>query len=89
MPKYDGPATIVAGDLEICVEAHLRTHTPGELSSWSGSVRADPSEDFYEVLVSNDVKIRLPDGRTGDIIPGRTTVGSGLLPIHGTGPAPF
>lgn|GEM_PF-5443110 len=89
MTTYNGPATIVAGDVEIEVEATLATSFDGALTSWAGSVEAEGGEDFYEVMRSDDVKIRMPDGSEGAIVPTHTSVGTGQLEVQGSGKAPF
>ncbi|MFD4258257.1 hypothetical protein ACFWR9_11650 [Streptomyces sp. NPDC058534] len=90
MAIYNCPATIIADGNEISVEASLGSSHDGTFRSWEGSVEAtEDGEDFYDVMISDDVKIRMPDGREGVVVPTYTSVGSGRLDVTGSGPAPF
>ncbi|MEU3183094.1 DUF4873 domain-containing protein [Streptomyces sp. NPDC006923] len=90
MSNYQGPATLVAGDSEIEVEATLSASLSGAVRQWGGSVQtSEAGEDFYAALDSADVKIRFPDGQEGTVVATHTAIGSGRLRVSGTGAIPF
>lgn len=86
MTTYQGPAVALIGCDEIPVTADLATHVDGGLQSWDGSLKADPSVDWFD---DGPATLRLPDGREGEFIATSGTVGSGSVEIQGSGPAPF
>jgi hypothetical protein len=89
---YIGPATVVASNGLIPVEAELfiendRTGTT-VLRTWSGRLEANTDVNVFAVATS-PCTLRLPDGREGTFTPGRVTVGTGVIPVTGCGLAPF
>lgn len=90
MDSYQGNATLLVGDTEIPVTAELEADRSGPFDDWGGRVRtSDSDEDFYLAMDSDEVKIRLEDGREGTVVPTGTSVGSGVLTVSGSGPIPF
>ncbi|MFJ4919467.1 DUF4873 domain-containing protein [Streptomyces sp. NPDC088725] len=89
MSNYQGPATLVAGDSEIEVEATLSGSRAGAVQ-WGGSVQTGgTTADFFAAMEKDDVRIRLPDGREGAVAVTHTTIGSGRLRVSGSGAIPF
>ncbi|MFF3848029.1 DUF4873 domain-containing protein [Streptomyces sp. NPDC002328] len=85
--SYQGPATVIADGAEVSVKADLQIHQePGGMTSWDGSLQADPSVDFWD---ADETRLRMPDGREGAFIATRGVVGSSEVEIQGSGPAPF
>ncbi|MCX4825006.1 DUF4873 domain-containing protein [Streptomyces sp. NBC_01142] len=90
MSNYQGPAVLIAAGSHFEVHATLSAARSGAHGGWGGSVQTDdPAEDFYTALERGQVKIRLPDGREGDVVATRTAIGSGRLRVSGSGPTPF
>lgn len=86
-----GPATLVTHDgAEIPVTATLRIVRPRiGLPSWEG--RVSGIHDLWDAFQTQDAKLRIPNGREGDII--LTQLGGTGNPtgaqIQGSGPPPF
>lgn len=90
MSNYQGPATLIAGAAQLEVHATLSGSRAGQAEEWGGSAQTDgSSDDFFTALANDSAKLRLPDGREGDVIAKRTAIGSGRLKISGSGPSPF
>ncbi|MEV8389883.1 MULTISPECIES: DUF4873 domain-containing protein [unclassified Streptomyces] len=90
MSNYQGPATLVAGDSEIAVEATLCASLSGEVRQWGGSVQTvDAGEALRAALAGGDVRIRFPDGQEGAVVATHTAIGSGRLRVSGSGTIPF
>ncbi|AVZ71719.1 hypothetical protein SLUN_05460 [Streptomyces lunaelactis] len=90
MSNYQGPATLIAGGAQIEVVATLSGGRSGPGSEWGGSVQTDSAaQDLCSSMNNNEVKLRLPDGREGDVVATSTAIGSGRLKVSGRGPMPF
>ncbi|MFJ2111886.1 MULTISPECIES: DUF4873 domain-containing protein [unclassified Streptomyces] len=90
MSNYQGPATLVAGESEVQVEATLSGSRVGETRQWGGSVQTeDAGEGFELALDGADLRIRFPDGRERPVVATRTAIGSGRLRVSGSGEIPF
>jgi len=83
MVSYNGPATLVVGDHEVEVEAHLVSNRePEHLGDWGGFLTCDPDTLFN--LLGETVTVRLPNGREGTVV----VLGGGKVE-GGGGPPPF
>ena len=90
MSDYEDEAVLLVGDRKIKVDAYLDADRSGPITGWDGYVEArDDSEDFHDAMSTDDVRIRLANGREGDVVPTNTSVGSARLYISGSGPIPF
>ncbi|MDJ0462315.1 DUF4873 domain-containing protein [Streptomyces sp. H27-C3] len=90
MSNYQGPATLIAGDSKIEVEATLSSGPSGALSQWGGSVQTrEAAEDFYTAMKDVDVSLLLPGGEECPVVATPTAIGSGRLRISGSGTIPF
>jgi hypothetical protein len=90
MSDYHGDAVLLVGDREIEVQAHLHADRTGPLHEWGGYVEAeDEAEDFYDAMNSDNVRIRLNNGREGNVVPTNTTIGSLRMDLSGSGAIPF
>lgn len=91
--SYNEDAVIVAGDVEIPVRAQLKKrYTRERQESWSGTLFVeDASVDLYPLHESDDLVLRLPDGREGRFMADWTIVDgvAGPITIRGSGRAPF
>jgi hypothetical protein len=96
---YRGPATIVTTRGEIPVTADLFLE-PADLApesgagsesasrAWSGRIETAQDINIFTVA-TGPCTLRLPNGRESTVLPGIVTVGTGVIPVTGTGPAPF
>jgi hypothetical protein len=90
MSNYQGPATLVAGDSEIQVEATLSASLSGEVRQWGGSLQTgEMEEDLAAALASGDLRIRFPGGQEGAVVATPTAIGNGRLRVYGSGTIPF
>lgn len=89
MTTYNGPATVVASDIEYTVTAELAITTDGGLREWHGTLTAPDEATAWAIFNSNDTRLRLGDGRKGSFIAGAFDADSAELRIQGSGPAPF
>lgn len=91
---YQGPAVVLINgseypavvDLEISVERNDYTVVR---KSWDGTIDSDPSIGWFTSPTDGTATLRMPDGREGRFIATAGSLGSGLVEISGTGPAPF
>ncbi|MGX1881753.1 DUF4873 domain-containing protein [Streptomyces sp. NPDC055287] len=89
MSNYQGPAVLITGNAQIDVVATLSGGRSGALE-WGGSAQTDQvPEEFYAVMDSGQVTLRLADGREAAVVAKRTAIGSGRLKISGIGSIPF
>jgi hypothetical protein len=94
MTTYNGPATLLFGDDEYPVHAQLRSGMSGRLTTWSGSITAQPDKpaDMWAVThAGSNARLRLPDGSEGEFMPSSSNMMSNpdVLQIKGSGPTPF
>ncbi|MET9554524.1 hypothetical protein [Streptomyces sp. NPDC006645] len=90
MTTYQGPVTVVAGDVEATMQADLSVTDRGGAKSWSGHLSEYEDTDMFKVLTSDTAVMRLPNGREGRfVLEGRLTSGQIAMGVLGSGPAPF
>ncbi|MFC8593603.1 hypothetical protein [Streptomyces atroolivaceus] len=90
MTTYQGPVTVVAGDVEATMRADLSSTQQDGTKSWGGSLSGYEDADMFEVLTADTAVMRLPDGHEGRfVLQGRLTPGQGAVAVLGSGPAPF
>jgi hypothetical protein len=87
--SYSGEATLVWADGQADVFVNLMTHGDGDgLKEWSG--HAEPTDDArtLRAFEAGELKVRLPDGRTGKAI-ARSYLEDGTLTLMGDGRPPY
>lgn len=90
MTTYQGPVTVVAGDVEATMQADLSTSDQGGKTSWSGHLSEYEDADMFKVLTADTAVMRLPNGQEGRfMLQGKLTPGQAAVDVLGSGPAPF
>lgn len=90
MTTYQGPVTVVAGDVEVTMHADLSMTERGRTASWGGHLSDYEDEDMFKVLTADTAVMRLPDGREGRfVLEGKLAPGQTAMDVLGSGPAPF
>lgn len=90
---YNGPATIVVGNLEIPATVSLAKRIVGNIPEWDGTVSvAEEHVNTFEAAVwdlTDHLQVRVPEGREGNAIIRQMNAGSGHAVLSGSGPAPW
>jgi hypothetical protein len=90
MTTYQGPVTVVAGDVEATMQATLSVTEEGEEKSWGGRLSDYDDADMFKVLTADTAVVRLPNGKEGRFqLEGKLTPGQAAVAVRGSGPAPF
>ncbi|MFD0021638.1 hypothetical protein [Streptomyces sp. NPDC058382] len=88
--RYEGDAVLVAGRLQIPVEAHLVT---AGHDGWHGSLRGVPTSRVFDLNDSAELRLGMPNGqvRRVHLEPASHAHESEftVVPVTGDGPAPF
>ncbi|MET7647097.1 hypothetical protein ABZS83_26425 [Streptomyces sp. NPDC005426] len=88
--RYEGDAVLVAGHVQIPVEAHLVTKEP---DGWHGSLRGVPTSRVFDLHDSDVLRLSMPDGQVRQVHlePASHAHESEftVVPVYGDGPAPF
>lgn len=81
---------LVAGHLQIPVEAHLVTV---DADGWRGSLRGVPTSRIFDLQDSDELRLTMPDGQVRQVHlePASHAHESEftVVPVSGDGPAPF
>ncbi|WP_434598031.1 hypothetical protein [Streptomyces sp. A5-4] len=90
MTTYQGPVTVVAGDVDTSMQADLSITERGRTKSWGGHLSHYEDVDMFKVLTADTAVMRLPDGEEGRfVLQGKLTPGQTAMGVLGSGPAPF
>ncbi|MGC5533682.1 hypothetical protein [Streptomyces sp. SR-10] len=90
MTTYQGPVTVVAGDVEATMQADLSIAERGGTKSWGGHVSDYDNADMFKVLTADTAVMRLSNGQEGRfVLQGKLTPGQTAIGVLGSGPAPF
>ncbi|WP_139238367.1 hypothetical protein [Streptomyces aidingensis] len=88
MDSYEGAATLVADSIPTEVTAVLRVEPGGPFPCWLGHLLG-PDADLYDAYGATELRLELPSGRAGRVVPRQHHEGAGRLDVQGSGPAPF
>ncbi|WP_434598050.1 hypothetical protein [Streptomyces sp. A5-4] len=90
MTTYQGPVTVVAGDVEATMQADLSVTERGRTKSWGGHLSGYEDADMFEVLTADTALMCFADGQEGRfVLQGKLTPGQTAMGVLGSGPAPF
>ncbi|KQZ19954.1 hypothetical protein EES45_00445 [Streptomyces sp. ADI97-07] len=90
MTTYQGPVTVVAGDVEASMQADLSITERDRMKSWGGCLADYEDADMFKVLTVGTAFVRLPDGQEGRfVLKGKLAPGQAAMGVIGSGPAPF
>ncbi|URN11386.1 hypothetical protein LUW77_03600 [Streptomyces radiopugnans] len=84
---YESEARVVIDGEEFPVYARFTIYTDGGFKQWHGSLGSDEPGLGFKLLAADRVRLRMPDGKEGTIIPTRANGGEATS-FTGSGPAP-
>ncbi|MCX5144993.1 MULTISPECIES: hypothetical protein [unclassified Streptomyces] len=88
--RYEGDAVLMAGRLQIPVEAHLVTVDP---DGWRGSLRGVPTSRVFDLHDSDVLRLSMPDGQVRQVHMEQASHAHEseftVVPVSGDGPPPF
>lgn len=91
MRSYHGEVTIIAASGDVigkAVATFEGWEEPGGLRRWGGRLEGG-DQVLVRAYEAPGVAVRLPSGRTGELIVTNYGTGTGSADVTGSGPAPF
>ncbi|MBT2394266.1 hypothetical protein J7E87_33905 [Streptomyces sp. ISL-1] len=92
-PNYGGDALLIAGELQIPVDARLEVFGIKTEHKWRGILHDIPTQMFFDLQDSDDVRLRMPDGQERRVFLREVTYSHEdeftSVPISGDGTPPF
>jgi hypothetical protein len=91
MSEYSGPVEFLDVDGSVVDDGTAELYgdpAEGDSASWFGIITVTPEAARDLIDAPGAVTIRLPSGRTGQVVATRVE-GSGEAQVKGQGPAPF